>query len=169
MPSNPMSIPELSNEARDAVKAAFDALSTWRIEVTNNNEKNCKRVIEKMAAAAAALGWPEQIVETSRAQMRSLTEMQIKAIDRIMDSWDEQLKSPIAASPSATLSSTKLSSSSRAASLSPNGDITQMAMAPFQFWMSLAEQWQKPWAEAMGSWAKVGKSFDNGGLRGHGT
>jgi len=150
MPSNPLSIPELSNEARDAVKAAVDAISTWRIEVTNNNEKNCKRVIEKMAAAAAALGWPEQIVETSRAQMRSLTEMQTKAIDRIMDTLDEQLKSPIAAR-------------------SPNGDITQMAMAPFQFWMSLAERWQKPWAEAMGSWVKVGKSFENGGLRGHGT
>jgi hypothetical protein len=166
MPSNPLSIPELSNEARDAVKAAFDALSTWRIEVTNNNEKNCKRVIEKMAAAAAALGWPEQIVETSRAQMQSFTEMQTKAIDRIMDSWDEQLKSPIAASPS----STKFFSSSRAASGLPNGDFTQiMAMAPFQFWMSLAEQWQKPWADAMASWAKVGKPFDNGGLRGRGT
>jgi hypothetical protein len=165
MPSNPLSIPELSNEARDAVKAAVDAMSTWRIEVTNNNEKNCKRVIEKMAAAAAALGWPEQIVETSRVQMQSLTEMQTKAIDRIMDTWDEQLKSPIAASPS----SAKLLSSSRAASRSPNGDITQMAMAPLQFWMSLAEQWQKPWAEAMGSWVKAGKSFDSGGLRGHGT
>ena len=98
--------------------------------------------------------------------MQSLTEMQIKAIDRIMDTWDGQLKSPIAASPS----STKLLSSSGAASGSPNGDITQiMAMAPFQFWMSLAEQWQKPWAEAMASWVKVGKAFDNSALRGHGT
>jgi hypothetical protein len=166
MPSNPLSIPELSNEARDAVKAALDALSTWRIEVTNNNEKNCKRAIEKMAAAAAALGWPEQIVETSRAQMQSLTDMQTKAIDRIMDSWDEQLRNPIAA-PS---SSTKPLSSARAASGLPNGDITQiMVMTPFQFWMSLAEQWQKPWTEAMASWGKLGKPFDQGGLRGHGT
>jgi len=170
MQSNAISMPELSNEARDAVKAALDAISTWRIEITNNNEKNCKRVIEKMAAAAAALGWPEQFVETSRAQMQSLTEMQTKAIDRIMDTWEQQLKSPIAAPPSATPSSTKLSSGSRVVGSSPNGDITQiMAMAPFQFWMGLAEQWQKPWTDAMASWAKIGKPFDNGGLRSHGT
>jgi hypothetical protein len=35
---NPMSAPGLSDEARKAVNAAFDAMSTWRIETVNNNE-----------------------------------------------------------------------------------------------------------------------------------
>ena len=38
---NSMSVPRLSDEARKAVKTrAFDAMSTWRIETANNNEKN---------------------------------------------------------------------------------------------------------------------------------
>ncbi len=60
---DPMAVPGLSNEARDAVNAAFEAMSTWRTEIAQNSEKNLEQVIEKMAAAARALGWPEQIVD----------------------------------------------------------------------------------------------------------
>jgi hypothetical protein len=70
---NPMSAPGLSDEARKAVNAAFDAMSTWRIETANNSEKNSEQVIEKMAAAARSLGWPEQIVDATRAQLHSIT------------------------------------------------------------------------------------------------
>src|SRR5262249_62433281 len=73
---NPMWAPRLSDGARKAVNAAFDAMSTWRIETAKNSEKNSEQVIEKMAAAARALGWPEQIVDTTRAQMQSITKMQ---------------------------------------------------------------------------------------------
>ena len=52
---NPMSAPGLPDEARKAVNAAFDAMSTWSIETANNNEKNSEQVIEKLAAAARAL------------------------------------------------------------------------------------------------------------------
>jgi hypothetical protein len=51
---NPMSVPGLSDEARQAVNAAFDAMSTWCIEIANNNEKNSEQVIDKLAAAARA-------------------------------------------------------------------------------------------------------------------
>ena len=170
MPSDPSTISGLSKEAREAVKAAFDALSTWRIEITDSNEKNSKRVIERMAAAAAALGWPEQVVDAARTQMRSITEMQTKTIDGIMNTWDVQLKSPNATSPSATPFSTKPFSGARATSSSLNGDIMQMtAMAPFQFWMSVAEQWQKPWTETMAYWTKLSKPIDSKGLHGYGT
>jgi hypothetical protein len=37
---NSISVPGLSDEARKAVNAAFDAMSTWCIETANNNEKN---------------------------------------------------------------------------------------------------------------------------------
>ena len=53
---DPMSIPGLSNEARDAVNAAFEAMSTWRTETVNNSEKNLEQVIEKMAAGWASTG-----------------------------------------------------------------------------------------------------------------
>ncbi len=91
--SNLMSVPGLSDEARKAVNAAFDAMSTWRIEIVDNSEKNSEQVIEKMAAAAQALGWPEQIVDASRGQMQSITKMQIQTMDQMMDAWEEQIKS----------------------------------------------------------------------------
>jgi hypothetical protein len=75
---NSMSVPGLSDEARKAVNAAFDAMSTWRIET------NSEQVIEKLAAAARALGWPEQIVDATRAQLQSITKMQIQTMDQMM-------------------------------------------------------------------------------------
>jgi hypothetical protein len=50
-----MSTPKLSDDARKAVTAAFEAMSTWRNEIVNS-EKNSKQVIEKMAEAARELG-----------------------------------------------------------------------------------------------------------------
>ena len=70
---NPSSVPGLSTEARKALNAAFDAMSNWRTETVNTSEKGIEQVIEKMAAAARALGWPEQIVDATRAQMQSIT------------------------------------------------------------------------------------------------
>ena len=91
---NPTAVPGLSDEAREAVNAAFDAMSSWRVEAAKENEKHSQEVIEKMAAAARALGWPEQIVDAARAQLQSITKMQIQMIDQMMDIWEEQIKSP---------------------------------------------------------------------------
>jgi hypothetical protein len=33
-------------------------------------------------------------------------------------------------------------------------------MNPMQFWIQLAEQWQKAWADTMAFWAKAGRSLD---------
>jgi hypothetical protein len=106
---NPMSVPGLTNEVREAVNAALKAMSAWRNEMADTSEKNGKQVIERMAVAAAALGWPEQIVEAARTQLQSISEMQIQTVDRMMDAWVEQLKlpNPMAASPSAMLSKLK--------------------------------------------------------------
>jgi len=59
------------DEARKAVKAAFDAMSTWQTEVTNSSQKNLERVIDKVAAAAEALGWPDEIADAVRTQMQA--------------------------------------------------------------------------------------------------
>jgi len=60
-----------SDDARKAVNAAFEAMSTWREEIVN--EKNSEQVIEKMAEAARELGWPEQIIDATRMQMEAIT------------------------------------------------------------------------------------------------
>ena len=158
---NPMSVTGLSDEARKAVNAAFDAMSTWRIETAKNSEKNSEQVIEKMAAAVRALGWPEQIVDATRAQMQSITKMQIQTMDHVMDAWEEQIKSPhpMTGSPSAMLSKLKSLPSFGPASSWPNAGAFQAATVnPFQLWIQTAEQWQKAWTDAMSYWVKAGKA-----------
>ena len=153
---NPMTAPQLSDEARDAVNAAFEAMSTWRSEAVDNSEKNIERVIEKMSAAARALGWPEQIVEATRAQMQTIAKMQIQTMDHMMDAWEEQIKS---SNPSAALLSKLRSLSNLAPAGSWPGAAASQSAAqnPFGAYMQLAEQWQKAWTDAMAFWAKAGK------------
>ena len=157
---NPMSVPGLTNEVREAVNAALKAMSTWRNEIADTNEKNGKRVIEKIAAAAAALGWPEQIVDAARAQMQSIVEMQIQTLDHTMDAWEEQLKlpNPMTASPAAMLSKLKSLPGFAPTGNWPTAEAFQKAaMNPLQFWMQFAEQCQKSWSESMIFWSKAGK------------
>ena len=87
---SPSLAPELSGEARKAVNAAFDAMSTWRTETVDSFEI----VVDKMAVAARALGWPQQIVDDTCAQLQDVIKMQIQTTDRLMDAWEEQIKSP---------------------------------------------------------------------------
>ena len=161
---NPMLAPGLSDEASKAVNAAFDAMSTWRIETAKNSEKNSEQVIEKLAAAARALGWPEQIVDATRTQMQSITKMQIQTMDHMMDAWEEQIKSPMTSSPSAMLSKLKSLPGVTPAGSWPSANALA-ATNPMQFWMQCVEQWQKAWTDAMAFWAKAGKPNDGVGLR----
>jgi len=153
---NPMLAPELSEEARKAVSAAFDAMSTWRIETLKNSEKNSERVIEKMAAAARALGWPEQIVDATRTQLQNITKMQIQTMDHMMDAWEEQIKSPNPAS--AMLSKLQsLPSFGQTGSWLGADALQKAASNPFQAYMHFAEQWQKAWTDGMALWTKAGR------------
>jgi ribonuclease D len=157
---SPKSIPGLSNEAREAVNAALRAMSAWRNEVADTSEKNGKRVVEKMATAAVALGWPEQIVNTIRTQLQSAADMQIKTMDRMMDAWEEQIKlpSPMTASPSAMLSKLKSLPGLDQAGGWPSAEALQKAaMNPLQLWMQLAEQSQRSMADMMSFWSKSGR------------
>ncbi len=145
-----MAVPGLSNEARDAVNAAFDAMSTWRMEAVNSSEKNLEQVIEKMAAAARALGWPEQIVDATRSQMQTVAKAQIQMMDQMMDAWEEQIKSPNAP---AMLSKLKSLPGFGPAGVWPN--LAEVStMNPMQF----VEQWQKVWSDAMAFWTKAASS-----------
>jgi hypothetical protein len=152
-----MSTPKLSDDARKAVIAAFEAMSTWREEIVNNSEKNSEQVIEKTAEAARELGWPDQIVDATRMQMEAITKMQIQTMDHMMDTWEEQIKSP-------NSSSTMLSKLTPLPNFGPvgswpnTGNPQMAALNAFQFYMQVAQQWQKAWADAMASWAHANTS-----------
>ena len=148
---NPMWAPGLSDEARKAVNAAFDAMSTWRIETANNNEKNSEQVIEKMAAAARALGWPDQIVDATRAQMQTVSQMQVQVVDNMIDAWEKGIKSP--GSSSAMLSKLKI-----LPNLGPTGSWPSATFDPFGTYAQITQQWQKAWADATAFWINVGKT-----------
>jgi hypothetical protein len=151
---DPVSIPAISSEASDAMKAVLEAMSAWRIDTINNNEKNLGQVIEKMATAARSLGWPEQIVDATRSQMQSLTKAQTQMMDQMVVAWQEQIKSP---NPSAMLSKLKSPSGfGPAGSWANAADMS--AMNPMQFYAQFAEQWQKAWSDAMTFWTKAAGS-----------
>jgi hypothetical protein len=148
---SPKLTPQLSDEARKAVNAAFEAMSTWRTETIDSFEI----VIDKMAAAARALGWPQQIVDATHAQMQEVIKMQIQTTDRLMDAWEEQIKSP--SSSSAILSKLQSISSVSPAGW-PSAAVAQMAaFNPFGVYMQMAQQWQKTWVDAMGAFANANK------------
>ena len=44
---NSMSVPGLSDETRQAVNAAFGAMSTWRLETAKSNEKNSDKSLRR--------------------------------------------------------------------------------------------------------------------------
>jgi ribonuclease D len=151
---NPMSVSGLSSKAGEAVNDAFTAMSTWRAEIAENNEKNLKRVIDKMTVAAEAMGWPEQIAEAARSQLKNITEMQTKTIDHLMDAWEAQLKSP---NPM-TASSEMLSKLKSIPGLGTSGNgLNALPANPMEFWTQFAQQCQKSWTDAMALWARGGK------------
>jgi hypothetical protein len=151
---NPTLAPGLSDEARKAVNAAFDAMSTWRTETVNNSEKNLERVIDKIAVAARTLGWPEEIADTTRAQLQTITKMQIQMMDHMMGAWEEQIKSP---NPSSAILSKLRSLPTLSPAGSWPGAATSQMADPFGAYMQIAQQWQKAWTDAMAFWIKAGK------------
>jgi hypothetical protein len=146
--------PGLSDEARHAVNAAFDAMSAWRTETVNNSEKSFEEVVDKMAAAARAMGWPDQIVAATRSQMQVITKMQVEVMDHLMDAWEEEIKSP--SQSSAMLSKLKYLPALGSAGLW-RGAAQMAAFNPFGLYMQIAEQWQKAWTDAMTFWTKPRK------------
>jgi hypothetical protein len=62
-------------------------------ETASNTERKSEQV-DKIAKAARALRWSERIVEAKRAQMQSITKMQMQMMYHVMDAREEQIKLP---------------------------------------------------------------------------
>jgi hypothetical protein len=95
-----------------------------------------------------------------RTQLQSVTKMQIQMMDHMMDAWEDQIKSPNPTTASSAMSS-KLKPFPSVSPAWPNAEAFSLAaMNTMQFWLQLAEQWQKAWADAMAFWAKAGRPLD---------
>jgi len=133
----------LPREAREAIEAVFDALSAWRDEVGASTERYSEMVLDKMVAAARALGWPTELVEASNKHLAQASKMQMHVIDQLMDTWQKQLTSP-----TADQFMTQLRTLPGA-----GFGLTPEAMSnPLGFWMQAAEMWQRNWESALSMW-----------------
>ena len=136
--SNKSATESLDREGREAVNAVFDALSAWREEVAASTARYSRTVLDKMAAAATAMGWPKEVVEASRKHFEQASKMQTNMIDQLMDAWQEQLKSPMPGPFNVQLPRFPGSSA--------------FQIAPVQVWMEAAEAWQRNWTSAWSMW-----------------
>ena len=147
----------LSTEARQALTAAFDAMSDWRQETTAANERCLPKLLDQLTAIQRAMGWPDHWNAAAREHLLSASKIQSQMIDQIMDGWEQQLKSPVRLQGSAMLPMPALSGS--------NDPMSEMMRAwemfpPFKFWMEAAEEWRRQWmAIDTGSVGKRSPSF----------
>src|SRR5260370_39988967 len=115
--------PKLSEEAREAISAAVDAIAECHNEVAASSEK----VVTKIAQAARVLGWPDQVVSGMINQMQSVTEMQIQMMDHTIEVWREQIK----AGPNRSSPDNRLDAAAFQA----------VSVNTTQFWTRMGEQW----------------------------
>ena len=127
----------LPREAREAIKAVFDALSEWRDEVSTSTERHSETVLDKMAAAARALGWPKELVDASHKHLVQASKAQMHVIDQLTDAWEKQLTAPAS---DQFMPSTSF------------GVMPDAMSNPLGFWMQAAETWQRNWASALSMW-----------------
>ena len=127
----------LPRETREAIEAVFDALSAWRHEIGACAERHSETVLDKMGAAARALGWPKELVEASHKHLAQASKMQMHVIDQLMGAWQKQLTSPTSDQFIAQLG--KL----------PSPGFTA---TPIDFWMQTTEMWRRNWESALAMW-----------------
>jgi hypothetical protein len=131
----------LPREARDAIEAAFDALSKWRDELGASTERHSEAVLDKMADAARALGWPKELVDTSHKHILQASKVQMQTIDQLMNAWKMQLTGPGADQFMAQLRA-----------FPGAGFGTLPVSSPLDLWMQTAEMWQRNWQSALSMW-----------------
>lgn len=133
----------MTEEMRDRVVAALDALSNWRDEIEAANERCLGKVLDQTCAVARSMGWPDEAVKTTREYLQHTAKVQTQVIDQLMERWKQQLKSPIApmAIPRGLTGQTSGPSASTMAGAMPDFD----ALAPWKMWLQAAEMWQRTW------------------------
>jgi hypothetical protein len=174
--NNPM-FAALGEEQRKAMTSAFDAMSSWRQEMTSMQEKNSAAVFQKMSDAAKAAGWPAEFVDMTQKQMQTATKMQSQALEQVMGVWEKQATQPAGKFEMPTFPGMPGFGSMPGFGAMPSfpgmpsfgggtfpgmpdmGAMGSMPMMPVQFWMQAAEMWQKSWQQTLTSMMDAQKSM----------
>jgi hypothetical protein len=138
----------LSSEARQAASSTLEALANWREETSAANERCVRKVIDQMAAAQRAMGWPPHVTSATRDNLLKTAKMQTQMIEQIMEAWERQLKSssiPASLPQGFMFDAPGFSSSSGTEMM----QFAAMPLAPFKLWMEAAEMWQRNWMQAV--------------------
>jgi hypothetical protein len=143
------SLTSLSDEARQAVTAAFDELVNWRNEVFAANERCLTKVLDCVTDAHRALGWPEQVTAAAKEHFLKASKMQLHMIEQAMDVWRQQLKSQNARSGVPGFIFQTAPASQFTVPVSEMMRLGEMTLAPFKLWIEAAETWQRNWMTAM--------------------
>jgi hypothetical protein len=78
----------LSNEERQAVAEAFDGLEHWRSEIRAANERCLTKVLDQVANAHRALGWPEQATNAAKEHfLKASSNLWIEAAQAWQRAW----------------------------------------------------------------------------------
>ena len=138
----------LDAKSQEAFDAAFKAMADWRDELRAVTELHGGRTFDRLAAAARAAGWPDAVIDATKTQLLQASRMQGDMLDHMMRAWQEQLKSP--GRPSDLMSTITQQMSSMMPPQTPQ--MSDLAMAPAQFWMQATAMWQKSFSDAMATW-----------------
>src|SRR5262245_42063758 len=135
----------LSGEARQAVMDAFNAVSQWRDEISQANDRYLTKVIDQVAAAQRAQGWPNSVTVATREHLLRASKVQTQMIDQLMGDWEHQLQSKASSPDPSLLHLTPMDP------MSEMMRFGEMTLTPFKIWLNAAEAWQRTWVEAMRS------------------
>jgi hypothetical protein len=147
----------LSNEARQAVGEAFDALELWRNEVRAANERCLTKVFDQVANAHRVLGWPEQATSAAKEHFLKASGIQSQMIEQAMELWQQQLKAQNWRSgvPGTFQAPTPSQFTLPTSEMMRFGEVT---LNPFVLWIEAAQAWQRAWISAMSGEALPGPS-----------
>jgi hypothetical protein len=98
-----------------------------------------------MADAARAAGWPDEVVKASSRHLTQMSEFQLQMLDQFIETWQQQLKSPVAAEFMSALRGT-------GANFPSGPAMSDLASQPFELWMRAALAWQRNMASAWSMW-----------------
>ena len=155
---------QLDKKTREALADALEAMTEWREGLTGLAEKHGEKVFDKLGAAARSAGWPETLIETTKAQFLQASKFQADVMDHIQSAWQEQLQSPA-----------KLGAFSQALGQGPAQGLLQgtppatpqtaglagLPLTPAHFWIQAMTMWRKNWTDAMAPW--TGNGHNPGG------
>jgi hypothetical protein len=137
---------DLTKADKKTLNAAFNALDEWRAELAELTERRSREVFGQLADAAQIVGWPSDMVETSKEQLLEASKAQTEMMRHMVESWRSNVKS------SSARSIEPMTSTIGHALAAPPVQLVKIATVMPQFWMQAMGTWQKNWSDAMGVW-----------------